>query len=124
MILGNIQKIIIGIFSVLLIILFITLIWTFSEAQKNSEWPPTIQNCPDYWMETATGCKPSKTIGKCDVKTAIHFETADYCNKYKWSIGDVSSTYTPCGGNVPWDGINYGYGQFNPCNENYNPQSI
>ena len=129
MILGNVQKIIIGIFSLLLILILGTIIWTFSEAHKNSNWPPTVQTCPDFWKETVknnvNGCYPVKDItNTCTANTFFPIADVNYCNKYKWSTGDTTAIDVASCGNVLWDGINYGYGQYNPCNENYHPQTI
>jgi len=129
MILGNIQKIIVAIFSLLLIVILVTSIWAFSESHKNSNWPPTVQTCPDFWKETTKngvdGCYPVKDVGNCKSSGFFPIVNVDYCSKYKWSTGDTTAIAgTSSCGNVPWDGINYGYGQYDPCNENYNPQTI
>ena len=127
MILGNVQKVIAIIFFIILILIYIAVFWTFSQAGQNSYWPPTIQTCPDYWKDMGgTACYNVLNTGKGCSGAYVNFNGVDNCNRYKWSIGDTgaSGISQPTCGNVPWDGINYGYGEYNPCNENYNPQTL
>jgi hypothetical protein len=87
---------------------------------KNTNWPPMIPDCPDYWLidgsGTNTQCINIKDLGngKCkpqngDAKLKMNFNSSLFtgsqglCNKYKWA--------NSCG--VTWDGITYGVP--NPC---------
>lgn len=119
--LGTAQKVIIILFSILLLVIFVMVIWTFSSAQKETNWPPTSQTCPDYWFEGTTA---GFCTGKCGTgNKSIDFNGISSCDKYKWTKNDPSLSLEKCS-NIQWDGINYGYGQYNPCNENYHPQTI
>lgn len=117
---GTAQKIILFIAIILLIIIFVVVIWTFVSAHSNTPWPPTSQTCPDYWPEGTPGtCMNTKGLGSCE-KISIDFSNVSACDKYNWSIGSTVSGLTGCG-EVQWDGINYGYGQYTPCDSGYNP---
>jgi len=110
--LGGAQKIILLIFVILLIVIFGIVLWTFIQGDIES-WPPTTQTCPDYWIESANGeCSQLLTVDgvKCE-----SYMPSDPCNNYKWST-DTCKT--------PWDGINYGYGKYTPCEAGYNPSKL
>jgi hypothetical protein len=121
--LGGAQKIILWIFIILLIVIFGIILWTFVEGDIES-WPPTSQTCPDFWKETPTGCSNVKNLGSCG-KVTRDFSSATPCDKYNWSIGQTVSTITgtTCG-TVQWDGINYGFGKYTPCDDGYNPTKL
>jgi|LauGreDrversion4_1035100.scaffolds.fasta_scaffold18063_5 hypothetical protein len=114
--LGGAQKIILLIFVILLIVIFGIVLWTFVQGDIES-WPPTTQTCPDYWIETSSGeCSNILHTGtgpKCDSYTS-----SDPCANYSWSMDGIS------GCNTPWDGINYGYGKYTPCETGYNPSKL
>ena len=127
--LGEAQKIILLIFSVLLIIIFGIVIWTFVKGGVES-WPPTSQTCPDYWRETTPGvCYKSNSNGLCDDATQIDFSNISSCDKYTWSTGGTIDIQTIAGttancGVVQWDGINYGNGKYTPCDPGYTPAEL
>lgn len=115
--LGGTQKIILLIFVVLLIIIFGIVLWTFIQGDIES-WPPTTQTCPDYWSETSTGICSNilntgtlSTGGDCPTT----YTTGTPCENYTWSTTNCMTS---------WDGINYGYGKYTPCDSGYNPTKL
>jgi hypothetical protein len=112
------QKTILIIAIVILIISLIIIGFSIQNT-KNNTWPPTVPNCPDYWMiegsENNSKCINVKNLGTCqpfsgDKHLIMNFNEAPYngsngnCAKYTWANN--------C--NLAWDGINYGVN--NPCN--------
>ena len=114
---GGFQKIIL---IIALIILLITLffIGIALHYAKNTDWPPMVPNCPDYWVSEGTGknstCVNTKDLGTCkatsgDTHLTMNFNNAPYvgatgnCAKYTWANN--------C--KIAWDGLNYGVS--NPC---------
>ena len=75
----------------------------------NSDYPPVIANCPDYWTIDGSGndvkCIPGKINKGMVSGSAPSFTSMDTCGKYTWAHNN----------NVSWDGITYGYGSSNPC---------
>ena len=102
-----------------LVILFITLvsICYALKKSKNTNWPPVVPGCPDYWTSDGSGnnmtCTNVKNLGSCmgpsGSNLVMNFNKPPYigssgnCAKYTWA--------NKCG--VAWDGINYGVN--NPC---------
>jgi len=119
--LGGAQKIILWIFIILLIVIFGIVLWTFISGDIES-WPPTSQTCPDYWSETSTGCYNGKIQGSC-IKKTIDLSSLTPCEKYTWSTGGAVDSIDSCG-DVQWDGINYGFGKYTPCEDGYNPTKL
>jgi hypothetical protein len=132
--LGGAQQVILIIFVILLIVIFGTISWAFIQGDIET-WPPTSQPCPDYWTETESGiCKNITGLnglnGNCS-EASYNFSNAGFCDKYNWSNGNVSENISNtekdgsevCG-NVSWDGINYGYGKYTPCDSGYNPGKL
>ena len=105
----NFQKIIMLIAGILLIILFILIGISYNHSNSQASWPPYVANCPDYFVDIngdGTLCYNAKQLGN-PIFNEINF-TDDYptmCDKY-----------TYCNRNqLTWDGITYGYGKNNPC---------
>lgn len=126
--LGEPQKIILLIFTLLLIIIFGIVIWTFVKGDVES-WPPTSQTCPDYWKETTPGVCYKNANGSCDNATQINFTNISSCDKYTWSTGGTTDIQSITGssancGIVQWDGINYGNGKYTPCDPQYTPSEL
>lgn len=69
----------------------------------NSDYPPVIANCPDYWDMSGNICSPHPTLGNqsgsctadMDFTTAAWAGVSGACAKYKWA--------KQC--NLTWDGI-------------------
>lgn len=125
--LGGAQKIILLIFVILLIVIFGIVLWTFVQGDIES-WPPTTQTCPDYWTETSNGqcsnilnMKYDGVISGCS--GIVDFSGADLCQKYRWATSENANNFGTCG-NVPWDGLSYGYGKYTPCEAGYNPSKL
>lgn len=102
------------ILAIIALIICLILIATFLQNSKNSqEWPPAVQDCPDWWEDLSGGgskCSNTKNLGKCKGAAGIVDFTADIykgstgaCAKYNWAKN--------CG--VEWDGVTYGVP--NPC---------
>jgi hypothetical protein len=121
---GKTQKIIIIVFIVLFIIIVGSLIYTLIAAGNVSNWPPTSQNCPDYWLEGANNICYNSTPGNSGgiVETQVNFSGATLCDKYNWSNASGNSYIKPSpSAKVLWDGINYGNGKYTPCDADYKP---
>ena len=111
------QKIVL--FSAIVILIFALVIIGISLTNSiDSNWPPMISNCPDYWTVDGSGnntqCINTKDLGTCPSNSGskhliMNFNNAPYvgsnslCAKYTWAKN--------CG--VTWDGITYGVD--NPC---------
>jgi hypothetical protein len=106
--------------AVVFLILFLVLIGVaLNNSTSDTEWPPIVGNCPDYWVDLSGNgsmCFNSHHLGTCSqyIPTADDKKTMDFnqspfngtdgaCAKYKWA--------TKCG--LTWDGITYGVS--NPC---------
>ena len=113
--LGGAQKIILLIFVILLIVIFGIVLWTFIQGDIES-WPPTTQTCPDYWVEAPDGTC-SNVLGGGTGDSCSSYTPSDPCANFTWS-----TTSTGC--MTSWDGINYGYGKYTPCDAGYNPSKL
>ena len=126
---GGFQRIVLITAIVLLIICLVFIGMILSKSKKNSQWPPIVGSCPDYWIDTqgnGGNCVNVENLGKCTSGTGVtpanlqnatnsiismNFDAAQYkgsqgtCNKYKWA--------NSCG--VTWDGITSGIA--NPCDK-------
>lgn len=104
---GTFQKSIL-IVAILLYNLLIFLYWYTIKNIKNTNWPPYVSNCPDYYKDITCGDEPNcdiskKTKFKCqDVSglsgrpSMVEFDiNENNCDKYKWSLDN----------SVYWDGI-------------------
>lgn len=90
--------------TVAIIILIISLCFigiTLYRAKYNSEFPPTLANCPDYWDVSGNLCLNTMNLGKSNCALPMDFTQPNWsgkkgiCNKYTWSKS--------C--NLTWDGI-------------------
>ena len=113
------KKKVILFFLILLVIILFVMAFMMNKQDENSEWPPYIANCPDYWLDLSSNgsqCYNAKSLGTCGIPTTENKNVVDFtselyagsngnCNKQKWA--------TKCG--VTWDGITYGYGKNDPC---------
>jgi len=107
---------------VVFVVCIFYIIRTLRNAQKNQTWPPYTANCPDYWVDISgngTQCNNPRNLGKCDISSVQFADItgsdsstvlAANCSKYNWATG--------CG--LAWEGITYGYGQYNPCQQKDN----
>lgn len=83
---------------------------------KDTNWPPLVPACPDYWELDGSGkCVNTKALGTCkntsadktmDFTTNAYAGTLGPCKKHTWA--------KKCG--LAWDGITYGAP--NPCDIN------
>jgi hypothetical protein len=91
--------------TVAIIILILTLCFigiTLYNQKYNSNYPPVIPNCPDYWDASGNKCVNSMSLGNMDKCAGpMDFTTAQWsggdslCAKYKWA--------KMC--NLTWDGV-------------------
>ena len=111
------QKIVLIIAIILLIITLVVIGYSLTKAKAESQWPPIVGDCPDYWIDVSgngSACVNVQSLGKCNIPTAgaqnpKNFSVGAYngsnsmCAKYTWSKN--------C--DVTWDGITSGVA--NPC---------
>lgn len=120
---GPFQKIVITIVVIGLLVCFLLIGYSLHNTKKNQSWPPTVSQCPDYWVDLSGNsdiCLNIKDLGTCNAglnkglegkHTEMDFSDSTYqgsngnCAKFQWA--------NQCG--VSWDGITYGYGSQNPC---------
>jgi hypothetical protein len=107
---GDFQKMVIGIASVILMIVLVILGISMGYSSTGQVWPPSIGNCPDYWIDTngdGSNCVNTLNLGKEGTPGVMNFNSSTFagsnCNKYRWSNNT----------NIVWDGITYG--SDNPC---------
>jgi hypothetical protein len=111
------QKIVLLI-AIILLIVALLFIGTALSSSTDTQWPPMIPQCPDYWSIDGSGnnttCINVKDLGTCPPQNGqnhlvMNFNTPVFtgsnglCAKYNWA--------TNCG--LTWDGITYGVN--NPC---------
>lgn len=121
------QKKVVGVAAVLLILIFASTYYLLNKATKKETWPPTINDCPDYWEYDASHsvCKNNKGLGQNYPSTvASPFDMSfNPLNAVAPTYGSYSnqSMSTNCGKycfaetyKIPWDGITYGYTNM-PC---------
>jgi hypothetical protein len=111
------QKIVLLI-AIILLIVALLFIGTALSSSTDTQWPPMIPQCPDYWSIDGSGnnttCINVKDLGTCPPQNGqnhlvMNFNTPVFtgsnglCAKYSWA--------TNCG--LTWDGITYGVN--NPC---------
>jgi len=94
---------------ILLIICLIAVATLLSTQMSNEQWPPEVNDCPDFWeKEKKNGegggniCTNTKDLGEPECAKEMDFETIQAyqgetgrCQKYLWAKS--------C--NVSWDGI-------------------
>ncbi len=112
--LGQFQKLVLIAVILLLMVALVIIGIALSQA-KETNWPPIVPVCPDYWFANSEGkCVNQKNLGTCpatggDKHLTMDFNVAPFtgstgsCAKYTWA--------QKCG--ITWDGITYGMP--NPC---------
>lgn len=106
------QKFILFAAIIILVLALIFIGVMLSKGKSQTQWPPIVPECPDYWLADGSGnnttCVNVKNLGTCQQNT-MNFNTPTFtgtnslCAKYTWANN--------CG--VSWDGITYGVN--NPC---------
>jgi hypothetical protein len=103
-----------------IIILIITLVFIgiALSYSKQTEWPPMVPQCPDYWIFDGSGnnarCINIKDLGTCRPKRGDKHLKMDFSNSAFTGSNEMCAKYMwakRCG--VSWDGITYGVN--NPC---------
>ena len=104
--------------AIIILILALVIMGVLLTSSNESEWPPVVSECPDWWASTKQGseniCVNVKDLGTCPPVSGqphqvMNFNTSTFtgsngtCAKYTWA--------NKC--NVTWDGITYGVS--NPC---------
>ena len=111
------QKIVLTVATCSLIIILVVIGVSLSKANAEENWPPTVGECPDYWVDMSgngEACFNSKSLGRCNIPSKKNPNTMNFnqspftgdsgdCSKYNWA--------TAC--KVTWDGITSGVK--NPC---------
>jgi len=109
---GDFQKMVIGIASVILMIVLVILGISMGFSSAGKAWPPSIGNCPDYWIDSngdGSNCVNTLNLGNSGTPNTMNFNYGQFsgsggnCSKYQWSTNT----------GVAWDGITYG--AYNPC---------
>jgi hypothetical protein len=114
----NFQKIVLIVATMILIVVLVIIGISLSKSMNNN-WPPTVADCPDYWIDLSgngQACFNTHGLGKCNIpsesdKLTMNFNQSPFigsngiCAKYKWAKN--------C--QVTWDGITSGVK--NPCDE-------
>ena len=114
----NFQKIVLTIAIVLFIIMLLFIGVMLYQSKYNKKYPPTISDCPDYWLDmtntigadasgndssgnTYGSCINVKKLGNSSCKKIMDFTGSEWegssgaCKKYKWA--------KKC--DLTWDGI-------------------
>jgi hypothetical protein len=90
--------------TVAIVILIITLCFigiALYRQAYNSDYPPVIPNCPDYWDVSGNFCVNSMALGNTRCLAPMDFTRPQWnnnsamCRKYQWAKS--------C--NLTWDGI-------------------
>ena len=106
-------KIIIAVSLLILIIYFVYQWISYKNKKDKLTWPPKINPCPDYWINTKSGnlsvCKNKFNLGKCakyKPHSNIKEENMDF-NKpiYKGKLGNYNKCMWSKKCKVTWDGI-------------------
>jgi hypothetical protein len=110
------QKSVLSVAVVLLIICLIMIGIAMRNNKYDSDFPPVVADCPDYWIEKPssmpdeTQCYNVKNLGRSECEKSKDFSgslwsgTEGTCNKYKWA--------TSC--DLTWDGVT---NKTDPCNK-------
>ena len=95
------QNLVITIATILLIISLCIIGFGLYRQKYNSNYPPVIPNCPDYWDVSGNICINDKGLGNSNCQEPMDFTKPQWsgnnglCAKYDWS--------KMC--NIAWDGI-------------------
>jgi len=95
------QKIVVTIAIILLILALISFGIVLYNQKYNSEYPPIVADCPDYWIDMDGTCVNSKNLGKQSCKNNMDFSEGVWagdkglCLKQKWAKS--------C--DLTWDGV-------------------
>jgi len=108
------QKITMIVALVILIICLIFIGYSLYKSKYDSQFPPVVADCPDYWLDMSEGdgnsCKNVKNLGSCN-QTSMNFSSSFWtgndglCRKYQWA--------KQC--NLTWDGVT---NATDPCDTN------
>lgn len=90
---------------VVLILCLIIIGYMLNKNKYNSQYPPVISECPDYWLDRSDGdgsnCINSQGLGRTNCAKKMDFSGTYWtgqdglCNKNKWA--------KTC--NLTWDGV-------------------
>jgi hypothetical protein len=104
--------------AIIILIIALVFIGVSLSYSRDTNWPPMVPACPDYWTIDGSGnnttCINHKNLGTCQPQSGDKYLTMNFngpaytgtngaCAKYTWA--------TNCG--ISWDGITYGVN--NPC---------
>ena len=107
------QKITMIVALVILIICLIFIGVSLYNSKYNTQYPPVVSDCPDYWINISEDnpslCKNAKNLGSSNCNKLMNFNDIIWkgddglCRKYKWA--------NTC--NLTWDGVT---NATDPCN--------
>ena len=95
----NFQKLVVTIATVILIFMLLIIGYAMSKHNGIMKFPPSVSECPDYWVSSNNLCNNVNNLGDCN--KSMNFKTNTYighkgdCNKVKWA--------KQC--NVSWSGL-------------------
>ena len=103
---GPAQQKILG--SMFLVLVICVSLFTFANSRKNEEFPPTVNQCPDFYAFNGVECSPSPTVY---TPSATHtYTNSDITSED--SIYNPSQAHSLCKkkagaltNDVTWDGI-------------------
>ena len=114
---ASFQKIVL-VSAIVFLIIALIIIGISLHYSRDTNWPPNIASCPDWWIMDGSGnnqkCINRKDLGTCKPNGSSQHQEMNFnipaftgsngtCNKYTWAKNcDLS-----------WDGITYGVD--NPC---------
>ena len=113
----NFQKSVMMVAIVLLVICLIMIGMAMYNNKYDSDFPPIIADCPDYWIERPSDihdqnvCYNVKNLGRSECEKPKDFSGSLWtgsqgtCNKYRWAKS--------C--DLTWDGVT---NKTDPCNTN------
>ena len=92
------QKVLI-IATVLLIVILIVVGMLLSKSSENTNWPPLIGDCPDFWVDMSGNgemCFNKQSLGTCNLPSNTSKNTKNFnespfngedssCRKYTWA---------------------------------------
>lgn len=114
---GAFQKLILMIAVIILLISLVVIAFALHKS-KNTNWPPLVPSCPDYWLSDGSGnnmtCTNVKHLGVCKPPSGKKYLTMNFNNAPFTGANGTCAKYTwanKC--KIAWDGLTYGVR--NPC---------
>ena len=87
----NFQKLVLTVATVILICMMILIGYAMSTNKGNMNFPPSVSECPDYWISSNKQCINNNNVNLGDCKSPMNFNISKYmghngnCQKVKWA---------------------------------------